>query len=412
MFTRIGAAAFKKDLGNTLELCRILNNPEKRFKSIHIAGTNGKGSTSHMLASILQQAGYKTGLYTSPHLRDFRERIRIDGTMISEQEVIQFTDHMEDAIARVQPSFFELGVAMAFDHFARHQVDIAVIETGMGGRLDSTNVILPELSLITSIGLDHMEFLGTDLATIAGEKAGIIKKGSPVVISWKQEETENVFRKKAEELDVPLFFASDKWILEKLPGQKGKTRYRAQRNGGPELILEPDLPGSYQRFNLPGVLEAWYQLKKQGWNLDEGALLSGLSSVQEQTGLMGRWQTLSHVPHVICDVGHNEDGIREVLAMLEQEDYAQLHFVIGMVSDKETDKILKLLPHNALYYFCQASIPRALPVEVLQERALAAGLHGEAFATVKEAYETAKSRAANKDLVFVGGSTFVVAEVV
>ncbi|MDX5321806.1 MAG: bifunctional folylpolyglutamate synthase/dihydrofolate synthase, partial [Bacteroidota bacterium] len=409
MFTRIGGAAFKKDLSNTLALCEVLHQPQNKFKSIHIAGTNGKGSSSHMLAAIFQKAGYKTGLYTSPHLRDFRERIRINGEMISEAEVIHFTHQLEWDIERIEPSFFELTVAMAFDHFARHRVDMAIIETGMGGRLDSTNVIQPELSLITNIGFDHMEFLGDTLPLIAGEKAGIIKANTPVVISKTQDETESVFRRKAKELNAPISFADQVWKPLEWHREPEHQTFRYIRESEAEaLVLRLDLMGTYQASNLPGVLETWYQLKET-YSLSRNALQEGLASVQRLTGLMGRWQTLGQSPKIICDTGHNEDGIKEILSMLEKEVFSQLHLVIGMVRDKEIGKILKLLPVSAKYYFTQANIPRALPVEELMEQAKTFGLQGNPYHKVSEALEAAKQSASADDLIFIGGSTFVVA---
>lgn len=413
MFTRMGAVAFKKDLTNTLALCAYLDQPHTRFKSIHVAGTNGKGSSSHMLAAVLQAAGYKTGLYTSPHLRDFRERIRINGEMITEQEVIDFTEKMDKKIEEIQPSFFELGVAMAFDHFARNQVDIAVIETGMGGRLDSTNVIHPLLSLITNIGFDHMEFLGNDLPSIAGEKAGIIKNQIPVVIGKTQTETESVFRNKATEMDAPVYFADQIWEMDVLDRSQSFQHIKASSTTlKQEIDIHTDLLGSYQKFNLPGVLQCIHLLNEQGFELSDEAVQSGLSQVKASTGLMGRWQWLSENPRIVCDTGHNEDGIKEILAMLALEHFATLHFVIGMVSDKEVEKVLKMLPSSAKYYFTQAKIPRAMQAEELAKRANALGLSGETISDIPVALETAKRNAGKNDLIFVGGSTFVVAEVV
>lgn len=413
MFTRVGATAFKKDLSNTLALCKLLDNPEHKFKSIHIAGTNGKGSSSHMLAAVLQAQGYKTGLYTSPHLRDFRERIRIDGEMISEEAVIAFTESMKPAIGEIEPSFFELTVAMAFHHFAENNVDIAVIETGMGGRLDSTNVVLPELSLITNIGMDHMEFLGNDLASIAGEKAGIIKANTPAVISKTQKETSLVFSLKAKSLSSPLYFADQLWQIERRDRDESFQYFRVKRQDQEQFDLELDLLGSYQSGNLPGVLESIYQLNQtREWSISQASILKGLSQIKSTTGLMGRWQTLSNSPRIICDTGHNEDGIKEVIGMLNNESYAQLHVVIGMVNDKDVDKVLQLFPKNATYYFTQAAIPRAMPVNDLFDKAKKHDLKGTAHTKVSEALEAAKSAAGNSDLIFVGGSTFVVAEVV
>ncbi len=418
MFTRVGASAYKADLNNSISLFAVLENPERKFKSIHIAGTNGKGSSSHMLASVLQAQGYKTGLYTSPHLRDFRERIRINGEMIPEKEVIRFTHKMEEAIHRIEPSFFELTMAMAFSYFAEEKVDIAVIEAGMGGRLDSTNILLPELCLITNIGYDHMEFLGNDLASIASEKAGIIKKNTPVVIGKTQPETKAVFEKKAKEMEAPLLFADTLRTCKLLAKDAHFQSFFVQRTDSPplnvnlNLNLKLDLMGKYQAANLPGVLEVLYQLEAKGFPCEEASLKKGLSQVQASTGLMGRWQHVSANPRVICDTGHNEDGIREVVQMLEDENFENLHMVIGMVGDKEVGKILAMLPKSAIYYFTQASIPRAMPAWELQNKASLLGLEGKAFPNVAEALNAAKESATAKDLIFVGGSTFVVAEVV
>lgn len=412
MFTRVGASAYKADLTNTIALCAVLDNPEHKFKSIHIAGTNGKGSSSHMLASVVQAQGYKTGLYTSPHLRDFRERIRINGEMIPEKEVIRFTHKMEEAIQRIEPSFFELTMAMAFSYFAEKKVDIAVIEAGMGGRLDSTNILLPELCLITNIGYDHMEFLGNTLPSIATEKAGIIKKNTPVVIGKTQPETKPVFEQKAKEKHAPLLFADTLWTCQLEERGEAYQSFAVQRIDGEKLSLKLDLMGKYQAANLPGVLEVLYQLEARGFHCEELSIKRGLSQVQTSTGLMGRWQHVSANPRVICDTGHNEDGIREVVQMLKEENFENLHMVIGMVGDKEVGKILVMLPKSALYYFTQASIPRAMPAQELQNKAFLLGLEGNSYPTVADALKAAKQAATDRDLIFVGGSTFVVAEVV
>lgn len=412
MFTRVGASAYKADLNNTIALCAALENPEHKFKSIHIAGTNGKGSSSHMLASVLQAQGFKTGLYTSPHLRDFRERIRINGEMIPEEEVIRFTHEIETEIHRIEPSFFELTMVMAFSYFAREKVDIAVIEAGMGGRLDSTNILLPELCLITNIGYDHMEFLGNDLPSIAAEKAGIIKKNTPIIIGKTQPETQSVFEKKAKEMQAPLLFADALWTCSFTGKDENAQYFSVQRKHGETLSLQLDLMGSYQAANLPGVLETLYQLKDKGFGCEHSSIQKGLSQVQATTGLMGRWQLLSSKPRVICDTGHNEDGIREVLRMLENENFDKLHIVIGMVGDKEIGKTLAMLPKNASYYFTQAAIPRAMPANDLMLKASLEGLNGKAYSSVIDALNAAKLAAKESDMVFVGGSTFVVAEVV
>lgn len=413
MFTRIGASAFKKDLSNTLALCEVLDQPQAKFKCIHVAGTNGKGSTSHMLASIFQEAGYKTGLYTSPHLRDFRERIRVNGAMISEAEVIEFTHRLEEDFERIKPSFFEMTVAMAFNHFAKHQVDIAIIETGMGGRLDSTNVVMPELSVITNIGFDHMEFLGDTLPLIAGEKAGIIKKHVPAVVGKRQSECDFVFEQKAKELDAPLVFASDVFLARLLQRDYLGQELEITRNNQVYKRFHLDLPGTYQLENCCTVLQAVERIKDSGkFHLSEDAISQGIAKVKSNTGLLGRWHCLAEKPLTLCDTGHNEDGIKHILAMLKATSHETLHFVIGMVRDKDITKILNMLPKEARYYFTQAAIPRAMPFEEFATAARACGLHGEAYPTVKEAYEAAQQMAKETDLIFVGGSTFVVAEVV
>lgn len=412
MFTRDGVSAFKKDLENTLRLCAALGDPHKRIASIHVAGTNGKGSTSHMLAAILQQAGYKTGLYTSPHLLDFRERIRINGEMIPDEAVVAFVKQNRTLIESVQPSFFEVTAVMAFDHFACEQVDIAVVETGLGGRLDSTNVITPILSIITNIGYDHMYLLGDTRPDIAAEKAGIIKPGVPVVIGERQPEVERVFQRKAAESASKLVFASDEWHVR----QAGlDTDYLHLSVMGPsneqgyELAL--DLKGGYQRKNLPGVLSAVCELRAQGYPITDSDVESALRNVQQATGLMGRWQTLERDPVlVVCDTGHNEDGWREILANIATTPHRQLHIVLGVMQDKDLGTMLPLLPPEAHYYFCQVNMSRSLAASVLKEKAAAYQLNGDDYATVGEALAAAKNRATPEDLVFVGGSTFVVAD--
>lgn len=420
MFTRVGASAFKKDLDNTLALCSKLGNPQNKFKSIHIGGTNGKGSTSHMLAAILQTAGYKTGLYTSPHLKDFRERIRVNGEMISEQTVIEFVaDHRAD-FDEIQPSFFEMTVGLAFDVFAKEKVDIAIIEVGLGGKLDSTNVITPLLSIITNIGWDHMNLLGDTLPLIAGQKAGIIKHNIPVIIGEYQEEVAEVFIAKAEEEKAPIVFASEEYELE-----ARSLKPEANLNGLLDIELKSkksfkllpssfqlDLTGTYQTKNVKTVIAAVGQLRSQGYKIDDAAIKGALKQVKTLTGLRGRWDVLSRTPLVICDTGHNPEGIAEVLKNIAATPHDQLHFVIGMVNDKDSSKVLSMLPQSAIYYFCKPDIPRGLEAESLKQQAESFGLHGDAYTNVQSAFETAKSVANHHDLVFVGGSTFVVAEVV
>ena len=412
MFTRDGASAIKKDIGNTLAFCNALDNPHQKFKSIHVAGTNGKGSTSHMLASILTASGYKTGLYTSPHLVDFRERIRVDGKMIEQEEVVTFVNTNRALIEEIQPSFFEVTVALAFDYFAKMNVDIAVIEVGLGGRLDSTNIILPELCVITNIGMDHMNMLGDTLEAIAAEKAGIIKKGVPVVVSERDERIAHIFEQTAASQSAPLrFAAAELAVLDSVHTAKGlSVNVKSYQTGiVDQWIIE--LTGLYQLKNLLGVLVAVDELKKQNWQITDESSQQGLLQVVERTGLQGRWQTLSQSPWIICDTGHNEDGIREVLINLAQQDYHRLHFVIGAMRDKDLSHMLPQLPKDAIYYFSNPDMPRALPAGELEVAAKVFELHGRAFDSVAEALIAAKSNSEEGDLIFVGGSTFVVAEV-
>lgn len=413
-FQRIGAAAYKADLNNTLQLSKLLDFPERKFKTIHIAGTNGKGSTSHMLASVFQEAGFKTGLYTSPHLKDFRERIRINGKMIEEGDVIKFvTDYSKDFIP-IKPSFFEITVAMAFDYFAKNKVDIAIIETGMGGRLDSTNIIQPLLSIITNIGFDHVMFLGNTLKQIAFEKAGIIKTKTPVVIGEYHEETFAVFQKKAIEMEAPIYFADKEFdITNPFLNLKESeiTMDVSCKNNVIYKNLKSDLFGNYQFKNIITVIQS-LKLIKDEFGLCEKYIRSGLANVKTNTGLQGRWQILSHSPLTICDTGHNVDGLKMVLEQIEHTPHSQLHFVIGMVNDKDVSGILALLPKNARYYFCKADIPRGLPAEELANAAIKLNLVGEVYPSVTHAMKAAQLKAQSDDLVFVGGSTFVVAEVV
>jgi len=417
MFTRVGTSAYKEDLTNTIELCKRLDNPQDRFKSVHIGGTNGKGSTSHMLAAILQVAGYKTGLYTSPHLRDFRERVRINGEMISEQQVIDFVvDHQKDFEA-IQPSFFEMTVGLAFDIFAKEQVDIAVVEVGLGGRLDSTNIITPLLSVITNIGWDHMNILGDTLQLIAGEKAGIIKQGVPVIIGEHQPDIASIFLQKAAKEEADITFSSDEWeVNSKINNQQSKAEILDLEIGNISKSinynLQLDLTGSYQLKNIKTVLSAVNELRKQGFVITDGHLQTSLRQVKTLTGLHGRWEVLSTAPLTICDTGHNPEGIKEVLKNIAATPFKHLHFVIGMVNDKDISKVLSMLPTNAMYYFCRPDIPRGLEAEIIKEQAVAFGLHGEAYPNVKAALSAAQQQAKKNDLVFVGGSTFVVAEVV
>jgi dihydrofolate synthase/folylpolyglutamate synthase len=420
MFTRDGPSAFKNDLTNTLELCKRLGDPQHKFKSIHIGGTNGKGSTSHMLAAVLQTAGYKTGLYTSPHLKDFRERIRINGEMITEQHVIDFVEQHKADFEDIKPSFFEMTVGMAFDVFAREKVDIAVIEVGLGGRLDSTNIITPLLSVITNIGWDHTNILGNTLQLIAGEKAGIIKPRIPVIIGEYQSELADIFTNKAKSENAPIRFASEDWEIEvkgesiKVKGIQEYLDFSIFRKNSKlkTLDLKLDLPGIYQLKNVKAVLSAIEELRRQGFTITDDHIQTALSQVKKLTGLHGRWEILSHDPLTICDTGHNPEGITEVLKNMEHIPYQYLHFVMGVVNDKDISKILAMLPKNATYYFCKPDIPRGLDAESLKLKAQSFGLHGDAYPSVKAALQSAQGNAGKSDLVFVGGSTFVVAEII
>ncbi|TCC96693.1 bifunctional folylpolyglutamate synthase/dihydrofolate synthase [Pedobacter hiemivivus] len=412
MFTRVGAVAFRKDLHNTIAMCENLGNPQTEFKTIHVGGTNGKGSTSHMLAAIFQQAGYKTGLYTSPHLKDFRERIRINGEMIPESFVADFVNQQQPIMEEISPSFFEVTVAMAFSFFATEKVDIAIIEVGLGGRLDSTNIITPELSVITNISLDHTNILGDTLPEIALEKAGIIKPGIPVVIGEKQPEIEQVFIKKASETGSDIVFADQELHLANTTREKeylNTTVYKAAVPIYKDLKL--DLNGLYQLKNVLTVLEAVAILKEKDYQITEEHVYQALKHVKDLTGLQGRWQKLSEHPLVICDTGHNKAGITEVMQNINTTDHEQLHIVIGMVKDKDITGVLALLPVNAIYYFCQPRLERALPAADLAAEAKKYELNGQVFDTISLAVEAAKKNAAMNDLIFIGGSTFVVAEV-
>ncbi len=387
MYQQKGKKAFNSKLDGIITLSNHLDNPHKQFKSIHVAGTNGKGSSSHMLASILQEAGYRVGLYTSPHLKDFRERIRINGKPVSEIHVVDFIAAHKNFIQAHSFSFFEMTVGMAFDYFAKEKVDIAVIEVGLGGRLDSTNIIIPEISLITNIGYDHMDLLGDTLEKIAAEKAGIIKQDVPVVVSEYQPEIAWVFREKANEKRAKLTFASQK----KLPS------------------YTTSLLGDYQKRNIKGVLVTLDKLKN--YKVDETHIKKGLQNVAINTGLQGRWQLLGENPKVICDTAHNKEGLSLVLAQLLKENYKTLHFVLGFVKEKDLDAILPLFPKNASYYFCKPNISRGLNAEILLEKAKKYNLKGRGYTSVMEAYKAVNEQASKADLIFVGGSNFTVAEV-
>lgn len=410
MYQRLGPAAYKNNLENTLALDALFHHPHEKFKSIHVAGTNGKGSVSHMLAAVLQQAGYKVGLYTSPHLKDYRERIKINGVMMGEAAVCRFLERFLklNKDARIEPSFFELSVLMAFDYFAYQKVDIAVIEVGLGGRLDSTNIIRPEVAVITNISFDHTNLLGNTLSAIAYEKAGIIKKGIPVVIGETQVEVQSVFLNKAIDLGAPLVFADQDYLLTK----SGNEKYLVTTQCSVIYRdIDIDLKGEYQLNNLLTVIAVIEELKRKGTTIKSTAVVGGLKNASSITGLMGRWQKIGDRPIVICDSGHNEAGIRWIVGQLGHAQYNRLHIVYGTVNDKDLSRILPLLPQKASYYFTRANIERALDENKLREQAVPFNLLGEAYHTVNEALIAAKNNAGPSDLIFVGGSTFVVAEV-
>ncbi len=390
VFHNIGAAAYKPGFDNTYALAKACGDPQNGLKCIHIAGTNGKGSSSHMLASVFQELGWKTGLYTSPHLKDFRERIKINGKSIDKKFVTDFVNKNQDIIHKIKPSFFELTFVMSLDYFAKQKTDIVIIETGLGGRLDSTNIVSPDLSIITNISKDHVQFLGNTLLKIAGEKAGIIKRGIPVVIGEADKPIANLFLKRAKSLESPIFFA------EKRPLPK-------------KNICE--LKGTFQRKNMKTVLESVDVLNKSGYSIPNKIALKGIAKVITNTGLQGRWQTLSKKPFIICDIGHNEAGIKEVIKNLKKEKFKNLHFVIGAVNDKDVSSMLIQLPKKATYYFTNAKIQRALPANELKELGAKYKLKGNAFDSVKKALTAAKKAFRTGDLIFVGGSNFVVAEI-
>ena len=387
MYQRKGSTAYKEDIGNIVEASKILNNPHQKFKSIHIAGTNGKGSTAHMLASILQESGYKVGLYTSPHLKDFRERIKINGEKISKNSVIKFVDQNKRAFENISMSFFEYTVAIAFNFFYKKKVDIAIIETGLGGRLDSTNIINPELSIITNIGLDHTNLLGNTIEKIAVEKAGIIKPNTSVVIGRKQKETQQIFKDIANEKNSKLIYAEK------------------------QKIYSSDLKGNYQQENINTTVTAVQLLSENGWDINHKAIRNGLLNIVKNTGILGRWQILQEKPLIICDTGHNSDGIKEVTQQIKETPHKKLHFVFGTVNDKKLDTILKLLPKDAIYYFCKPNIARGLDENILEYAAHKFNLKGHSYSSVNIAFNMAKSNAKSEDLIFIGGSTFVVAEI-
>lgn len=389
MFQNVGSNAYKEGLENTHILDEHFGHPHTQFRTIHVAGTNGKGSCSHTIASVLQEAGYKVGLFTSPHLTDFRERIRVNGTMIPEQYVMDFIDNERDFFEPLHPTFFELTTALAFKYFAEQKVDVAVIEVGLGGRLDCTNIITPDISIITNISFDHVQYLGDTLAKIAGEKAGIIKHGAPVIIGEKHPETTPVFTEKAKREQAPLYFAED---------------YKSNKD------YQYELKGLYQSKNLQTSLCAIDQLIRQGYHITEENIQNGLLHVTHHTGLRGRWQIVRHSPTVICDTGHNVGGIKYIAQQLKEQKCQELRIVFGMVSDKDVNSVLELMPQNAKYYFCQASVKRAMPYHQLKRLAKQHNLQGNSYKTVENAYKKALSQSNPNDCIFIGGSTFVVAD--
>ena len=441
MYQRVGPAAYKPDLSNTIEICNLLKNPHNNFKSIHVAGTNGKGSVSHFIASILQEHGLKVGLYTSPHLKDFRERIRINGEMISEEYVIDFVEQYLNDFEDIKPSFFEMTVGMAFKYFSDEQVDIAVLETGLGGRLDSTNVVNPLLSVVTNIGWDHMRFLGNTLHEIAAEKAGIIKTGVPVVIGESQEEVREVFIAKASETGSDIFFSDEFFKCERQKSEVRSQKSEVRRQQGllcenlrvicenlreTKKLAPGSLPlaeprrgvtfrcpllGDYQTKNIQTTICAIYVLNKIGFKIKTDVLIKGIENVVINTGIRGRWEVLADEPLTICDIGHNIDGIAVVVDQIKNTPHKNLHFIIGVVEDKSLSEILETLPLDAIYYFCKANIPRGMDAGELAAAAAAAGLRGQAYSSVSDAFKAARKNAGAEDMVFVGGSTFVVAEV-
>lgn len=423
MFTRVGASAFKKDLTNTVALCTALDNPQTKFPTIHVAGTNGKGSTAHLLTAVLQSLGLKTGLYVSPHYRDFRERVKVNGEYVSKKYVKQFVAQHSPLFEEIQPSFFEMTVAMAFDYFATEGVDIAVIEVGLGGRLDSTNIISPLVSVITNISFDHMDMLGNTLPLIAFEKAGIIKHQTPVVIGEEQAETTPVFLEKAKDCAAPIHFASQNFDVQLVESDVEFSYFDVKHkvvNQKEEVSrLKVNLNGAYQSKNVATVLQTIEILKTLPFFADytEGghwtnAIHKGFEELKSLTNFIGRWQIIHREPIVLCDSAHNEGGLSLAMSQLKSLTFNQLHIVLGMVKDKDISKMLSLMPTDATYYFCKANIPRGMPAEDLKELAGGFGLKGQAYPSVKRALAAAKRRSKTDDLVYVGGSTFVVAEVI
>jgi dihydrofolate synthase/folylpolyglutamate synthase len=412
LFSRLGAAAIKKDITNTIRICEALGNPQQQFKTIHVAGTNGKGSVSHMLAAILQTAGYKTGLYTSPHLKEFRERIKVNGSLCEEDFVVRFTEKVKPLIESIQPSFFEITVAMAFEYFAEQAIDIAIIETGLGGRLDSTNIIQPILSIITNIGYDHMNVLGDTLHEIAFEKAGIIKPNTPVVIGEVISETKQVFENAATQKASPIIYAEERRFITEFTYQHHQLKITvADKKTDEHSTYLLDLPGIYQRKNLLTVLEAVHQLQLSHFSISHKQITTALQHVKRLTGLHGRWEVVHQHPTVIVDVAHNEDGMKQLAEQLELATYRQLHIITGMVKDKEVSKALSHLPKTAHYYFTKAQTPRALAEQELQATARTLGLQGATYTDVNTALQEVLTHAHKEDLVLICGSVFLVAEV-
>lgn len=406
MFSRIGGDAYKEGLGTSLALDELYNHPHKSYKIIHVAGTNGKGSSSHLIASILQQSGYKVGLYTSPHLIDFRERIRVNGEMIPESDVIDFVENYRNSGFDGTPSFFELTSTMAFDYFRKSKVDYAVIEVGLGGRLDSTNIITPILSVITNISFDHTQFLGDTLEKIAEEKSGIIKKGIPVVVGEAKGEVRRVFAEKAVEMESPIIFAEENQQISGYSRENERLILTTKQNG----TIVDELSGDCQVKNANTVLNAIHVLQQMGVIITQEAVCSGFAHVCEFSGLMGRWMVVGNKPRVVCDTGHNVGGVQYIVRQLAKEKYSKLHIVLGFVKDKDITHILEMFPRYATYYFTNASIPRSLPAGELKALAVARGLDGNDYTTVEEAFCAAREMANPDDMIFVGGSTFIVAD--
>ena len=417
MFQRVGNQAFKKDLTNIIALCEHFGNPFQQYPCIHIAGTNGKGSTAHLLSSVLQTHGYKVGLYTSPHYKDFRERIKIDGKYITRKYVVEFVKDNKKVFQKIQPSFFEITVALAFKYFADQKVDVAVIETGLGGRLDSTNIITPLLSIITNISFDHQQFLGNTLTSIAKEKAGIIKPNTPVVIGETQKDPSKVFKATAKTQNSKIFFADKKYQInlkkENLTHSWFDVKNKTSKKNPffEDSTLKVNLHGAYQAKNITTVLQS-LEILQNHFPIKKSKIKTAFADLKEQTNFKGRWQLLSEHPNIICDSAHNEGGLQLAMKQLQNAKYEKLHCVLGMVSDKAIEKMLKFFPSDANFYFCRPDIPRGLAVEELKAKADEMGLQGKAYSSVKNALKAAKRKANPKDLIYVGGSTFVVAEVV